>query len=132
MADNIFTSDPVTSTATGTHTVYTCPASTRAKVSLFYRGTLANTGTIAFAVNGVTVAAPSAASGAEFFFSSTAALYENTGTTAPDGAAAATTVGVAPEEYFLNPNDTVTYTVGVVALTAMTAAVVGVELTEGT
>lgn len=112
----------------GTHTVYTVPTGKSARVKLRYRGTLANTGTILFTVGGIVVAAPVAAAGAEFIFSSTAALYENTGTTAPDGIAAATTVGEAPEEYYLDAGDTVSYSPGVVDLTAMQVDVVGIEI----
>ncbi len=128
MTDKTGVLGSTTATAVGTATIYQCPASKAAKGSFFYRGTLANTGTFQLKVNGIVVAAPVAASGAEFFFSSTAALYENTGATAPDGIAAATTVGIAPEAYHLSAGDLVELVVGVVTLTASDFQFVGTEI----
>lgn len=114
----------------GTHTVYTCPTSKAAKVKLMYRAEMVNTATLAIKVNGITVAEPAAASGAEYFYSSKSALYEEMGTptNAPTGDADATTVAPAPHEYYLSAGDTVQYVVGVVDITAMNFQVVGAEI----
>ncbi len=128
MTDKIGVLGEQTATAVGTQTVYTVPTGKSAKVKLMYRCLLANTGTIAIAVNGITVMAPAASGGAENAFSSLVDLYENTTSTAPTGAATNATVAPAPQEYYLSAGDTVTYTVGVVALTSGNFQVVGVEV----
>jgi plastocyanin len=128
MTDIIGVLGEATATAVGTHTAYTVPTGKAAKCKLMYKGKLANTGTISIQVNGVKVMAPAAAAGAEFIFSSLDALYENTGATDATGVSNATTVGQAPQEFYLSAGDTVTYTVGVVALTEMNFQVVGSEI----
>ena len=112
----------------GTTTVYTVPTSKAAKVKLMYKGLLANTGTISITVNGIVIIAPTAATGADHVFSSSVDMYENTTTTAPSGAATNTTVAPAPQEYYLSAGDVVSYTLGVVATTAMSFQVVGTEI----
>ena len=128
MADKIGVLGETTATAVGTATIYQVPTGKAAKGKFFYKGTLANTGTVELKVNGVSVMKPSAASGAEIIFSSTDALYENTGATEPTGAASNTTVGNAPQEYYLSAGDLVELVVGVVSLTDSNFQFVGTEI----
>jgi len=111
-----------------THTVYTVPAGKAAKVKLFYL--MQATGSspdLTITVNGINVMVQTGITASNYVFSSTAALYEKTAA-APDGAAAATTAGLAPETYYLSAGDTVTYTVGSNALSSMNFQVVGTEV----
>lgn len=114
----------------GTHTVYTCPAGKWAKVRIMWRALLQNNGTLAITVNGTVILGPNVSGGAETWYSSTAAMYEEMGTPTdvPTGDAAATTVAPGPVEYYLSGGDTITYTVGAQDLTACKVQVVGVEL----
>ena len=130
MTDKIGVLGEKTDTAVGTYTVYTVPVSKAAKVKIMYSILTANTGTFKLTVNGIDIMVPPASSGAEWWFSGTAAMYEEMGTPTdkPDGIAAATTVAPGPVEYYLSAGDTITYTVGVVALTSGSVQVVGAEL----
>lgn len=128
MTDKIGVLGETTATAVGTATVYQVPSGKAAKGTFMYKGALANTGTIELKINGVTVMKPSAAAGAEIIFSSKSALYENTGSTEPDGAGDATTVAPAPQNFYLSAGDLVEMVVGVVSLTSMNCQFVGTEV----
>ena len=130
MADKIGVFGVKSDTATGTYTVYTVPVSKAAKVKIMYSINIPNTSTFLLTVNGIQIMVPSASSGNEWWFSSTDAMYDEAGTPTnkPDGITAALTVAPGPVEYYLSAGDTITYTVGVVALTSGSVQVVGSEL----
>jgi hypothetical protein len=130
MADNIGVLGSATTATVGTTTAYTCPASKSAKVKIMWLALTANTGTLAFAVNGITIATIAASSGAEYWWSTTTVLKTEAGTptNAPDGTTALLTVAPAPFEYYLSAGDTVTYTIGVANCTSINVQVVGAEL----
>ena len=119
-----------TATTVGTHTVHTVPSGKGTKAKIMLHGLMASTGTLAIAVNGITVAAPLAATTAANWYSNANSLVTamSTPTLSPDGASTATTVAPAPAEYYLAAGDTVTYTLGVVNATSMNIQVVGVEV----
>lgn len=114
----------------GTQTAYTCPSGKWAKVKIMYNILMANTGTFKFTINGIDVMAAYTSTGAEYAFTSNAAMFEQMGTktNAPDGTSQATTCAPGPYEYYLSAGDTITYTIGVVDCTSVEFQVVGVEL----
>ncbi len=112
----------------GTHTVYTVPSGKASKGKIMYLGVAANTSTLVLTVNGIAVASPAAAAGADHMFSSKAAMSENTSTTAPTAVDDATTVAPCPQEYFLSAGDTVTMTIGVADFASMNCQFVGTEI----
>lgn len=130
MTDKIGVLGEQTATTVGTHTAYTCPAGKSAKIKIMWRALMANTATLVITVNGVDILNPAAAGGAEHWFSSPVAMYEEQGTPTnpPDGITDATTVAPGPYEYYLSAGDTVTYSVGVVNITSIKVMVVGAEL----
>ena len=130
MADFIGVLGEASTLTVGTHTIYTVPSGKAAKFKIMWRAKMANTGTLTITVNGIELMAPGASSGAEHWFSTTAALYDEAGTptNAPDGTTAALTVAPAPSEYYASAGDIVSYTVGTVVLTSASFQVVGAEL----
>lgn len=129
MADIIGVLGEGTTTTVGTHNVYTCPSGKSAKVKIMWRNLMANTGTFKITVNGIDILTATAA-GAEHFFSSRSAMYDEmaTPTNEPDGAGDATVVAPGPVEYYLSAGDVISYTLGVVAATTVNVQVVGAEL----
>jgi len=118
-----------TTATLGTTTAYTVPVGKAAKCSLMYRGQAGagGTSTLNVAINGLTVFGVTALTASHYIFSSSAqAKLSQAG--APAGATLADTVGVAPQVYFLNAGDTVTYTIGGENFTAMNFQVVGAEV----
>lgn len=129
MADIIGVLGEATAVTQATTTVYTVPSGKAAKVRIMYRCQVGGggTGTLLFTVNGVVIWAKGATTASHYIYSTTSAAMI-TGATAPTGASDSTTVGMAPEEYYLSAGDIVSYTIGGEAATAMNAQVVGVEV----
>lgn len=129
MADLIGVLGENTSVAVASHTAYTCQAGKAAKVKMFYRGQAGSggTSTLSVAVNGLTIFTKGATIASHYIFSSRSNVME-TGSVAPTGVDADTTVGPAPEEYYLSAGDLVTYTIGGEVFAAMSFQVVGAEV----
>lgn len=129
MADDIgVLGESTSNTAVGTYTVYTVPAGKAARIKLFHRHLMASTGTLAFAINGITIATSAAATGADHYYSTSAKTIQDNGTTEPSGADADNTPAPSPYEYYLSAGDIVSFTVGVVATTSSNVQVVGSEI----
>lgn len=117
----------VTATAAATHTVYTVPTGKWAKGKLMLRGqNAAGAATVEGVMNGVTIFKSAGLTASHYFFTSSAQMFVAQAG-APDGTTLANTVAPAPQEYYLDEGDTVLITIGVAAVTAMTAMFVGVE-----
>lgn len=128
MTDIIGVLGESTQVAVGTYTVYQVPTGKAAKGRLMFHGVAQNTSTVKFLVNGIPIAAPAAATGADNIFSSNAAMTENTTTTAPTGADDATVVAPTPIDYYLSAGDLVQMVIGVADFTSMNAQFVGAEV----
>jgi len=113
-----------------TTTVYTCPSGKAAKVKIMWLGNAGadSLGDLTITVNGIAVATILNMTTITYFFSSIVQLNEGTQAAAPDGVTTANTVGPAPEEYYLNAADTITYTIGTTDMTTMQMQVVGTEI----
>lgn len=129
MSDIIGVLGEASQLAIGTYTVYTCPAGKAAKGKLMYRAQAGAGGasTLAAAMNGITIFTKGATTASHYIFSSVARVM-NTGAAAPTGADSSTTVGSAPEEYYLSAGDLVQYVVGGEALIAANFQFVGAEV----
>jgi len=131
MSDKIGVLGESTTATVATTTVYTCPASKAAKISLMWTGlahAANSTGDLTITVNGVNVAVILNMTAANYILSSTAKLNEGAQVAAPDGTSEANTVGIAPQVYYLSAGDTVTYTIGTDAMQSMNMQVVGTEI----
>lgn len=129
MSDIIGVLGESTNTSVATHTVFTCPSGAAAKIKIMYRAQAGagGTSTLSIAVNGLTVWSKSATTASHYIYSTPSASMI-TGAAAPTGASNATTCAPGPEEYYLSAGDTVTFTVGGEALTAMSIQVVGAQV----
>lgn len=131
MADRIGVLGESTATAAATTTVYTCPAGKAAKVRLQFviQGGGAGGTTLAVLVNGMTIATVAAMT-ASFYICSIkgAGLRIAEQAALPTGIGSGLTVAPADQIYYLSAGDTIQYTIGAVAATAMNFQVVGVEI----
>lgn len=118
-----------TNTVLGTTTVYTCPAAKAAKFRLMFRAQAAANSTLDILVNGMTILSSGALTAANFIWSAKGAGVSGAiSATAPTGIGAAQTVAPADQIYYLSTGQTVQYTIGTLAMTAMNMQVVGAEI----
>ena len=131
MTDKIGVLGEASTATVGTTTAYTVPSGKAAKCRIMYRmqsGSAASTTTFDIAVNGITVLSQAAMNVSVYLHSTKAQLSSGAQATAPTGSADGTTVAPAPIDYYLSAADTVTYTVGTQAATAVNVQVVGTEI----
>lgn len=127
MADNIGVLGSSTAASVGTHTPYTVPSGKAAKVKIMFRGTAGVSSTLALIINGMTVFTTAALSSGNISFSTTLVMHNSDAAANIVGGADATTIAPGPKEYYLSAGDTVQYTIGTAAFSAMDVQVVGIE-----
>ena len=131
MADQIGVLGESTTATVATTTVYTVPSAKAAKVKIMWSGAShgsTGTGDLTITVNGVDVAVVLNMTAARYLHSNSTLLVNPETAAAPTGATALLTVAPAPFEYYLSAGDTVTYTIGTLAMVAMKFQVVGTEI----
>lgn len=134
VTDKVGVLGQASATALGTEAVYQVPSGKGAKVRIMYRGQAGSGGASVFsvAINGITVFTTAAMTASHYLWS-TSLLAINTNAAVPTGASSAQTVAPYPgtpigADYYLDANDTVTYTVSGEALQSMNFQVVGAEV----
>lgn len=127
MTDKIGVLGEQTVATIGTTTVYQVPAGKAARVKIMHKGVAGSSSGIKFTVNGIDIAYKSAITVSHHVWSSTDKTI-NSGATAPTGADATNTVGLAPNEYFLSALDIVSYTIDTANFSANNVQVVGTEV----
>lgn len=131
MSDKIGVLGESTATAVATATVYTCPAGKAAKCRLMARFQGDTNSQVAVFVNGMEIARNTAMTASHYNFTIKGGglfAYAAGNASAPTGLANAVTVAPADPIYYLNPGDTIQFTVITAALLAMNFQVVGVEI----
>jgi len=131
MTDLIGVLGEATATVTGTNTIYTCPAGKRAKCRIMARFQGDTNSQVALLVNGIEIARNTAMTATHFNYtirSSGMFAYASGAAAAPTGLGTALSVAPADAIFYLNPGDTIQYTVITLALQAANFQVVGVEL----
>jgi len=131
MADQIGVLGESTTATVATTTVYTVPSAKAAKVKIMWSGAShgsTGTGDLTITVNGADVAVVLNMTAARYLHSNSTLLVNPETAAAPTGATALLTVAPAPFEYYLSAGDTVTYTIGTLAMVAMNFQVVGTEI----
>lgn len=131
MSDRIGVLGSQTATAVGTATVYTCPANKSAKVRLFARFQGDTNSVVAVLVNGIEIARNTVMTANHYNYTIKGGglfAYAAGNATPPTGLANALTCAPADPIYYLDPGDTVQYTVVTAALLAMNFQVVGTEI----
>lgn len=131
MTDLVGVLGEATGTTVGTTTVYTCPAGKAAKVRLFARFQGDTNSQVAVLVNGMEIARNTAMTATHYNYTIKGGglfAYAAGNAAAPTGLANALTAAPADPIFYLNPGDTIQYTVITAALTAMNFQVVGVAI----
>lgn len=112
----------------GTTVGYTVPSGKMAKVKLLYRGVAGSNSTLTITVNGIVILLTGALTAANISHTTTALEHNTQAASAIDGSTDAKCVAAGPKEYYLSEGDTISYTIGTAAFSAMNFQVVGVEL----
>ena len=131
MSDKIGVLGEATTATAATTTVYTVPSGKAARCKIMWAGASHGstaTGDLTITVNGINVAVILNMTAARFLHSNSTLLVNPETAAAPTGATALLTVAPAPFEYYLSAGDTVTYTIGTLAMVAMNMQVVGTEI----
>jgi len=132
MTDKIGVLGEATTATVATTTAYTVPAGKAAKcqiqVIITAHGST-STGDFLVTVNGAIAFSHLNLPATEIMWSnSVTALHDPSTSVNPDGTTAALTLAPGPAVYYLSAGDTVTYTVGTLALVACNVQVVGTEI----
>ena len=128
MADKIGVLGEQTGLTVATHTAYTVPTGKAAKCRIMYRGAAGSNSTLTITVNNVNVMTSAALTDTYYIHSHKDQISSGGVAAAPDGLTVAKTVAPGPQEYYLSAGDTITYTIGTAAFTAMNMQIVGVEI----
>ena len=128
MTDRIGILGEASNTTVATHTVYTVPT---AKAIKFKPLILVQAGgggatVLTLTINGIAVFVQSLAASAYGWTSSAQMMAESA--TFPGGLTLADTVAPAPQEYYANAGDVISYTLGTTAATSALVQLVGVEV----
>lgn len=131
MSDKIAVLGEASATTVGTTTVYTCPAGKAARGRFFGRFQGDTNSQVALLANGLEVARNTVMTTAHYNYTIKGGgmyAYAGGNASAPTGLANALTAAPADPIYYLNPGDTIQYTVVTTALLAMNMQFVGVEI----
>lgn len=128
MANIIGVLGEATAVAVGATTAYTVPAGKAAKVQIMYRAVAAANSTIAVAVNGLTIFTTGALVAGEVSFSGREKAHIADAAADINGGSDDTTVAPYKREFMLSAGDTISYTVGTLALSSMNFQVIGAEI----
>lgn len=117
--------------AVGTYTSYTVSPSQAAKVRVQFRGVAGSASTLSVKINGCDIFDTAALTVGNISYSSSQIIHASSAASGIDGSTDAKTVAPFNREYMLSEGDTVTYTIGTAAFTAMNFQTIGVALDVG-
>ena len=128
MTDLVGVLDASSTVTAATTTVYTVPAGHAAKVRVMFRGTAGVNSTLAVLINGMTVFTSAALTSGTVSYSTYSIWHKNDAAASIVGSNDTSTIAPFQREYFLSAGDTVQYTIGTAAFSAMDFQVVGTQV----